>query len=177
MQRRTFLLSSLLAAVAVKLAKASPIDPNQTFILQREDIKFMPVTGLPPASGEMAKLYGDLNEPGPLSGADAMESRLVPAHLIATPPIGSKSWFPAHGGWIAVLISHRKWQCPCLRAATSNERHAHFTMMECLRESKNRLLCRFLESVRLISSLPIQSCRRGDTLARINGRKMSATRD
>jgi len=65
MQRRTFLLSSLLAAVAVKLAKASPIDPNQTFILQREDIKFMPVTGLPPASGEMAKLYGDLNEPGP----------------------------------------------------------------------------------------------------------------
>src|SRR5690348_10355479 len=65
MERRTFLLSSLMAAVAVKLAKASPIDPNQTFILQREDIKFMPATGLPSASGEMAKLYGDLNEPGP----------------------------------------------------------------------------------------------------------------
>jgi hypothetical protein len=65
MERRTFLLSSLMAAVAVKLAKASPIDPNQTFVLQREDIKFMPVTGLPPASGEMAKLYGDLNGPGP----------------------------------------------------------------------------------------------------------------
>ena len=45
--------------------EASPIDPAQTFTLQRDQIKFGPWDGLPPGSGEMAKLYGDLDKPGP----------------------------------------------------------------------------------------------------------------
>ena len=65
MQRRTFLLSSVLAALAAGTADASPIDPTQTFVLQHNDIKFVPWEGLPPGSGEMARLYGDFNEVGP----------------------------------------------------------------------------------------------------------------
>ena len=65
MERRTFLLSSLMAALAEGTAQASPIDPKKTFVLQRGDIKFLPWNGVPPGSGEMAKLYGDFNKPGP----------------------------------------------------------------------------------------------------------------
>ncbi len=52
-------------ALAAGTATASPIDPKQTFVLQRDGIKFVPWTGLPPGSGEMAKLYGDFNDAGP----------------------------------------------------------------------------------------------------------------
>src|SRR6202007_1681866 len=65
MERRSFLLVSLMSALAGGAAEASPIDPRQTSVLQRRDIKFTPWTGLPPHSGEMAKLYGDFNRPGP----------------------------------------------------------------------------------------------------------------
>lgn len=64
MERRTFLLSSVAAALTTGAAEASPIDPNETFVLQRDDIRFVPWTGLPPGSGEMAKLYGDFDKPG-----------------------------------------------------------------------------------------------------------------
>ncbi|HEX4181901.1 MAG TPA: cupin domain-containing protein [Caulobacteraceae bacterium] len=46
-------------------AAASPIDPAQTFVLLRDQIKFRPWEGLPPGSGEMAKLYGDFDQSGP----------------------------------------------------------------------------------------------------------------
>jgi hypothetical protein len=66
MDRRTFLIASLLPVLAAaEAADASAIDPKQTFVLPKEDIKFVPWTGLPPGSGEMAKLYGDFNKPGP----------------------------------------------------------------------------------------------------------------
>lgn len=65
MQRRTFLLASLLPALLADPAFASPIDPKQTFVLQPDEIKFEPWGTLPPASGEVAKLYGDLNRAGP----------------------------------------------------------------------------------------------------------------
>lgn len=65
MERRTFLLGSLLPALLACDAEASEIDPKQTFVLQRDDIKFLPRPASPPGSGEMAKLYGDINEPGP----------------------------------------------------------------------------------------------------------------
>jgi hypothetical protein len=65
MERRTFLLTSLIPVLQASLAVASPIDPSQTYILPRSAIKFEPWTGLPPGSGEMAKLYGDINKPGP----------------------------------------------------------------------------------------------------------------
>ncbi len=65
MERRTFLFSSIMAALAAGAADASPIDPKQTFVLQRDDLKFVPWEGLPPGGGEMVKLYGDFNKPGP----------------------------------------------------------------------------------------------------------------
>jgi hypothetical protein len=77
MERRAFLLSSMMLALTAGRGEASPIDPAQTFVLQRDQIKFGPWDGLPPGSGEMAKLYGDLDKPGPLSRPDEMESGLV----------------------------------------------------------------------------------------------------
>ncbi len=65
MKRRTFLLSSILTTLAAGAAETSPIDPKETFVLQHEDIKFEPWGNLPPGSGEMAKLYGDFDRPGP----------------------------------------------------------------------------------------------------------------
>jgi hypothetical protein len=64
MKRRTFLLSSALATLAAR-AETSPIDPKETLVLQHDEIKFAPWSGLPPGSGEMANLYGDVDRPGP----------------------------------------------------------------------------------------------------------------
>jgi hypothetical protein len=65
MHRRTFLLTSLVPVCLAASADASERDPAQTFVLQRPDIGFRPWEGLPPGSGEVAPLYGDLNKPGP----------------------------------------------------------------------------------------------------------------
>jgi hypothetical protein len=65
MQRRTFLLTSLMSALLPSAANASAIDPKQTFVLEHDAIAFAPWAGLPPGSGEAAQLYGDLNKPGP----------------------------------------------------------------------------------------------------------------
>ena len=40
-------------------------DPRETFVLPYEQIGFEPWGNLPPHSGEMAKLYGDFDQPGP----------------------------------------------------------------------------------------------------------------
>jgi hypothetical protein len=42
-----------------------PPNPMETFVLPYSDIKFEDWGNLPPKSGEMATLYGDLNKPGP----------------------------------------------------------------------------------------------------------------
>jgi len=55
----------MMLALEAGRGEASPIDPAQTFVLQRDQIKFAPWNGLPPGSGEMAKLYGDFDKPGP----------------------------------------------------------------------------------------------------------------
>jgi hypothetical protein len=65
MQRRTFLLTSLLPALVASATGATEIDPRQTFVLQRDEIGFAPWAGLPPGSGEIARLYGDIDSPGP----------------------------------------------------------------------------------------------------------------
>ena len=65
MQRRTFLLASLAPALLTGEAFASPIDPAETSVRLPDEIKFEPWPGLPPGSGEMARLYGDLNQNGP----------------------------------------------------------------------------------------------------------------
>jgi hypothetical protein len=54
-----------LPVMQASLAMASPIGPNQTYVLPRSAIKFEPWIGLPARSGTMAKRYGDINEPGP----------------------------------------------------------------------------------------------------------------
>lgn len=64
MERRAFLLTSLLTALTTS-AEVSEIDPRQTFIKQSNDIQFTAWGGVPPGSGEMAKLYGDFEQPGP----------------------------------------------------------------------------------------------------------------
>jgi hypothetical protein len=65
MQRRAFLLTSLLPALLAREAIASPIDPNQTFVLRPDEIRFDLSPGQPPGSGGMARLYGDIAKAGP----------------------------------------------------------------------------------------------------------------
>ena len=67
--RRRVLLAPLLAAVpfvmAGTAAQASTIDASQTAITLADALHWVPWSGLPPHSGEMATLYGGLDEPGP----------------------------------------------------------------------------------------------------------------
>ena len=63
--RRLVLLAPILSAFAAPLAQASAINPSETFVLQKDQIQFRPWGNIPPHSGEMAKLYGDLDKPGP----------------------------------------------------------------------------------------------------------------
>jgi hypothetical protein len=65
LDRRLLLMAPLLSAFLASAAGASPIDPRETFVLQRDQIRFQDWGNLPPHSGEMAKLYGDINKPGP----------------------------------------------------------------------------------------------------------------
>jgi hypothetical protein len=46
------------------LPKTGP-DPAETFVQPYDQIGFQPWGNLPPHSGEMAKLYGDFDKPGP----------------------------------------------------------------------------------------------------------------
>ena len=71
MQRRTFLLTSLLPALLASAAESSEIDPKQTFVLQRDGIRFAPWAGLPPASIQHLHLsIGRDIEAGPGDGID-----------------------------------------------------------------------------------------------------------
>src|SRR5437879_10361727 len=65
MRRRTFIAAPLWLPHWWALAGAEQPDPKQTLIVQRGDIRFVPWTGLPGGSGEMAMMYGDFNRPGP----------------------------------------------------------------------------------------------------------------
>jgi hypothetical protein len=79
MDRRRVLAAPLLMAAVVgcesiggrlglsplAVANAAPPDPNETFVLPFDRISFEEWGNLPPESGEMAMLYGDLNKPGP----------------------------------------------------------------------------------------------------------------
>jgi hypothetical protein len=77
--RRSVLIAPLLIAAVVGgagigdrlglgpvgIANADPPDPAETFVLPYDKIPFDVWGNLPPHSGEMAMLYGDLNQPGP----------------------------------------------------------------------------------------------------------------
>jgi hypothetical protein len=58
-------IAGLLLEFASGEAQAGPINPSQTFVVEPNDIQFKPWQGLPPGSGEMAMMYGDLSKPGP----------------------------------------------------------------------------------------------------------------
>jgi hypothetical protein len=67
--RRGVLLAPLLAALPLVLsgrpASAGKIDPSETVTTPADAIKWTSWSGLPPHSGEMAPLYGGLDQPGP----------------------------------------------------------------------------------------------------------------
>jgi len=63
--RRELLLASLVSAFAIPRAHASPINPAETLVTEPDHISFKPWGNLPQHSGEMAKLYGDFDKPGP----------------------------------------------------------------------------------------------------------------
>ena len=67
--RRTLLLAPILASVPLALglstAEASVIDPAETAVTLPDAIRFVPWSGGPAGSGEVAQLYGGLDKPGP----------------------------------------------------------------------------------------------------------------
>jgi hypothetical protein len=66
--RRVLLLAMLAGlplAASTRAAKASKLNPTETMITLPDAIKFVPWTGAPAHSGEIATLYGSLNTPGP----------------------------------------------------------------------------------------------------------------
>jgi hypothetical protein len=78
LDRRSLLAATLLITVAgcekrtdgpaVNSASATQLhipDPNETFVLPHDKITFEAWGNLPPRSGEIAMLYGDLNKQGP----------------------------------------------------------------------------------------------------------------
>jgi len=73
LDRRIFLTQALevlaipsaLSVLIETTAEASPINSDETFVLPPDKIHFQPWGNLPASSGEMAKLYGDFDEPGP----------------------------------------------------------------------------------------------------------------
>lgn len=65
LDRRLLLMAPLLSAFLAPAAEASPINPRETFVLPRDQIQFKDWGNLPPHSGEMAPLYGNINKPGP----------------------------------------------------------------------------------------------------------------
>ncbi len=65
MQRRSLLIAPVLSSLFAAAAAANPINPRETFVLPADRIVFQGWGNLPPDSGEMAKLYGDFDKPGP----------------------------------------------------------------------------------------------------------------
>jgi hypothetical protein len=67
--RRTLLLAPLFASLPLALraasAEAGVIDPSQTAVTLPDAVHFVPWSGGPPGTGEVAELYGRLDKPGP----------------------------------------------------------------------------------------------------------------
>jgi hypothetical protein len=67
--RRMLLLAPLIAGLPLALrtsaAQAGKIDPSETTVTLPDALKFVPWSGGPAGSGEMAALYGSLDRPGP----------------------------------------------------------------------------------------------------------------
>ena len=67
--RRGLLLAALAAgfplAASSGIVKAGKLDPAETIITLPDAVRFVPWTGAPAHSGEVATLYGGLDAPGP----------------------------------------------------------------------------------------------------------------
>jgi len=67
--RRALLLAPIFASLPFALgltnAEASTIIPSETAVTLPDNIRFVPWSGGPAGSGEVARLYGDLDKPGP----------------------------------------------------------------------------------------------------------------
>jgi len=75
MHRRTFLLTSLLPALLASTAEAAEIDLKQTFVLQRDGIKFAPWRGCRPARRMASSM--EMSTSRALPCLDEVEPRLV----------------------------------------------------------------------------------------------------
>jgi hypothetical protein len=129
-QRRGLLLAPLLLSIAGRAAKASPINSMETFVRQRPDINFVPWAGLPPGSGEMAKLYGDFDKPGPY--LVLMKWLRAGSVRRTVMPLTASKWHSrALGGSTAAPTSHHTRQIKLPREASSNVPRAHTTMTVC----------------------------------------------
>jgi hypothetical protein len=79
------LLAALPLALLERPASAGKIDPSETVVTPADAIKWTSRSGLPPHSGEMAPLYGSLDQPGPYLLLMKWEPRLSSApHSYAT---------------------------------------------------------------------------------------------
>lgn len=65
LDRRFLMLAPLLSALPISAARASTINPAETFVLQKDQIKFQPQGGFPFHGSDIANLYGDIFKPGP----------------------------------------------------------------------------------------------------------------
>jgi hypothetical protein len=67
--RRTLLLTTILAslplALAAATAKAGVINPSETAVTLPDAIRFLPWSGGPAGTGEVAEMYGGLDKSGP----------------------------------------------------------------------------------------------------------------
>ena len=67
--RRALLLTTLFASLPLALAttpaKAGEINPLETAVTLPDAIRFLPWSGGPPGSGEVAEMYGGLDKSGP----------------------------------------------------------------------------------------------------------------
>ena len=67
--RRMLLLATLFGSLPLALgtteAEAGMIDPSETAVTLTDSIPFVPWSGGPPGTGEVAEMYGGLDKPGP----------------------------------------------------------------------------------------------------------------
>jgi hypothetical protein len=102
----------------IKLAPAPEVgpDPSETFVQPYQDITFEPWGNLPPHSGEMAKLYGDFDSPGPYLVLMKWNPGWFSApHTMR--PTGFRWWSSAAGLSTAAMISNRTMRLGSERVA------------------------------------------------------------
>jgi hypothetical protein len=163
LERRLLVMAPLLSALAAR--GASPIDQRETLVLLPDRIRFQAWGHLPPGSGEMAKLYGDFDKPGPylvlMKWNPGWFSRPT-----ATEPTASRSWFRKRGGSTVARISPPSRPYRFRQAGLFCATPEPGTTTACLRMDMSRLSSRSSGLGRSISGWPIPQNRPGGTFKR-----------